>query len=159
MPYPLGPVTASSLPLVVRRVSSLQFSLSNDTGDIAKVQEAVEAALVFHQFCYRDILVVRLALEEALVNAIKHGNHFDPNKQVCVYCRVDAEQLEVLITDEGLGFDPRSVPDPTAEENLDRSCGRGLYLMHHFMDEVTIVPPGNTIRMTKRWEWSDRPLA
>jgi serine/threonine-protein kinase RsbW len=151
--HSLTPETVSSLPSV-RRVSSLQFVLPSDPGGIVKVQEAVEAALVFHQFCRRSILAVRLALEEALVNAIKHGNRMDRSRKVWAYCRIDPEQFEIVITDEGQGFDPALVPDPTALENLEHSCGRGLYLMRHYMDEVVIVPPGNTVRMTKRRDWA-----
>ena len=83
-----------------------------------------------------DIFAIKLALEEALVNAIKHGNQMDPDKRVLVGYQVTPQRFEIRITDEGQGFNPEDVPDPTAEENIERPCGRGLLLMRGFMTEV-----------------------
>lgn len=97
----------------------------------------------------RDIFCVCLALEEALVNAIKHGNQMDPAKQLVVAYRVESESIEIKIQDEGNGFDPGDVPDPTAAENLERPCGRGLLLMRHYMNEVEYNARGNVVHMKK----------
>ena len=81
-----------------------------------------------------DVFSIRLALEEALVNAIKHGNQMDRAKSAIVISyRASSDRFDVHITDEGSGFDPSDVPDPTAIENLERPCGRGLMLMRHYM--------------------------
>ena len=100
-------------------------------------------------FTEREIFAIRLAVEEALVIAIKHGNQMDRGKKVHVTYHVHADRFDVLITDEGPGFDPEDVPDPTAPENLERPCGRGLLLMRHYMTEVTFHPPGNRLTMAK----------
>jgi len=90
---------------------------------------------------------VRLALEEAFTNAFKHGNLDDPAKSVRFDWRVDPDRIELEVQDEGPGFDPASVPDPTEQENLDIPAGRGLMLMKAYMTHVTIHPPGNRIEM------------
>ena len=92
---------------------------------------------------------IKLALEEALINAIKHGNQMDRSKSVRVSYRVLPDRFEVHVTDEGAGFDPADVPDPTAVENLERPCGRGLMLMRHYMSEVAFSGRGNCVVMSK----------
>lgn len=97
-----------------------------------------------------DVFAVHLSVEEALVNAIKHGNRFDPGKRVTVGCRLARTWLQIRIADEGEGFDPAEVPDPTAEENLELPSGRGLMLMRSFMTEVRFSERGNAVHMEKR---------
>jgi len=93
---------------------------------------------------------VRLALEEAINNAIKHGNRGDPAKAVEIVCSVTPERAEITVRDQGEGFDPASVPDPTAEENLQKPCGRGIMLMRAYMDEVRYNAKGNAVTLLKR---------
>ena len=93
--------------------------------------------LVEESGCCQDVGDVRLALHEALMNAIMHGNHCDPEKYVRMSVAVDADRkLTITVEDSGSGFDPTRLPDPTAGENLYRECGRGVYLMKQLMDEV-----------------------
>jgi len=98
---------------------------------------------------------VRLALEEALVNAMKHGNRMDPARRVVLAYRLSPERVEIRVRDEGAGFDPGMVPDPTRDENLQRPCGRGIMLMRSYMDEVSFVCSGQEVQMVKhrkpRW--------
>ncbi len=96
-----------------------------------------------------DLFAVHLALEEALVNAIKHGNQKDPEKFVTVMFDVDPERVRIEITDEGSGFDPADVPDPTDEDNLELPSGRGLMLMRTYMSSVTFNEYGNQVVMEK----------
>ena len=96
------------------------------------------------------LFAIRLALEEALVNAIRHGNKSDPGKSVTVCTEVDDKQATITITDEGNGFDPGIVPDPTADENLEKPCGRGIMLMRSYMDKVEFNERGNEVRMIKK---------
>jgi len=93
---------------------------------------------------------IKLALEEALNNAIKHGNRYDPAKRVEVAFEIDREQAAITITDQGEGFDPDAVPDPTTDENLEKPDGRGIMLMRAYMDEVRYGEPGNRVHMVKR---------
>lgn len=92
---------------------------------------------------------VRLAFEEALVNAMKHGNKMDPARSVTLAYRVSPERVEIRVADEGPGFDPGVVPDPTADENLNKPCGRGIMLMRCYMDEVAYAADGKEVRMVK----------
>ena len=100
-------------------------------------------------FPERDLFGVRLALEEALVNAIKHGNRMDPEKQVHVNCQVHGDRVRIVIEDEGTGFDVNDVPDPTSEENLDKPGGRGIMLMRAFMSRIEYNDIGNRLLMEK----------
>lgn len=92
---------------------------------------------------------VRLAMEEALVNAIKHGNRSDSTKQVHIACRLFPERLWIQVTDEGRGFDPSQVSDPTDPANIESPCGRGIMLMRSFMSHVEFSPPGNRVVLQK----------
>jgi serine/threonine-protein kinase RsbW len=80
---------------------------------------------------------VGMALREALANAIKHGNKLNAEKRVLVHMLLVDGQLRIEVEDEGEGFDPASLEDPTSPGNLLRSSGRGVFYMHQFMDEVT----------------------
>jgi serine/threonine-protein kinase RsbW len=130
-------------------VISADLVLPSDPAEARVVQERIEQALQARQAADRDIFSIKLALEEALVNAIKHGNQFDRSKSVRVAFAVHLDRFEVTITDEGPGFDPADVPDPTAVENLERPCGRGLMLMRHYMTEVAYNDRGNSVVMRK----------
>ena len=98
-------------------------------------------------FSEKEIFGVRLAVEEALVNAVKHGNRNDPAKCVWASWHVGPNRVLVEIEDEGEGFDPRAVPDPCAPENIERSCGRGLLLMRTYMTRVRHNRRGTALTM------------
>jgi serine/threonine-protein kinase RsbW len=127
----------------------LSETISSDLAEARRIQCEIESALHRASFAEHDIFAIKLALEEALVNAIKHGNNLDRSKTVHVNCCICPERFEVQITDEGPGFDPEEVPDPTAPENLERPCGRGLLLMRHYMTEVAYHNSGRAVRMAK----------
>jgi serine/threonine-protein kinase RsbW len=128
---------------------SAEVTIPSDPAEARRVQEEVERQLKLHHFSDHDIFGIRLALEEALINAIKHGNQMDRSKLVRIAYHVFPERFEIHITDEGAGFDPCEVPDPTAVENLERPCGRGLMLMRHYMSEITFTQRGNCVSMSK----------
>ena len=128
---------------------SVEVVIPSDTVEARRVQDEIEQRLKEYRYGERDIFSIRLALEEALVNAIKHGNQLDRNKSVRIHYRVLADRFDIRITDEGTGFDPSDVPDPTAVENLERPCGRGLMLMRHYMTEVVFHGGGNSVSMSK----------
>jgi serine/threonine-protein kinase RsbW len=94
---------------------------------------------------------IDLAIREAMVNAIRHGNQFDAAKQVTLSLETTPERLTIKIRDEGKGLDPATVPDPLAQENLCKGSGRGLLLMRTFMDRVEVakLSPGTEITLTK----------
>ncbi len=101
-------------------------------------------------FSPRDAFGIRLALDEAIVNAIKHGNGFHPDKTVRVNCLIDDEVFRIEIEDQGSGFCLEDVPDPTEEENLELPCGRGIMLMRSFMSKIEYNTSGNKVLLEKR---------
>src|SRR5579871_3847373 len=95
---------------------SAEVTIPSDLAEARRVQEEIVAALVAGRYSEHDVFSIKLAVEEALVNAIKHGNQMDPGKRVTVAYRVTADVFEVRIVDEGPGFNPEDVPDPTDPE-------------------------------------------
>lgn len=93
---------------------------------------------------------IKLAVQEAINNAIKHGNRFDPDKRVEITYSIGPDETTITISDEGDGFDSEHLPDPTAEENIEKPTGRGVMLMRAYMDEVRYNKKGNQVRLTKR---------
>ncbi len=124
--------------------------IPSDTEAGQAVQERIVSRLESLEYSMRDVFGVRLALEEALVNAIKHGNGLDPDKTVRVNCLIEDDLLRVEIEDQGPGFNMSDVPDPTAEENLERPCGRGIMLIRSFMTSVEYNAKGNRVVLEKR---------
>jgi serine/threonine-protein kinase RsbW len=114
-----------------------------------RVLEELLERLQSEDWTSREIFGIRLALEEAVVNAIKHGNSLDPNKQVHVICQSSSEKIWIKIADEGPGFDPEAVPDCTDAEHLDVPHGRGIMLMRNFMSRVEYNDQGNVVTMEK----------
>ncbi len=117
--------------------------------EVPAVLDAVVAAMEQFDYPRKDTFAVRLALEEALVNAIKHGNRGDPAKEARLRYSVSAEMVLLEVEDEGAGFDPAGVPDPLAPENLERPSGRGLFLIRKYMTWMSHNERGNCITMCK----------
>src|SRR2546423_9927738 len=115
---------------------TFELTIASDPCEVQRIQDHIEGQLKQHLFEDRDIFSIRLALEEALVNAIKHGNQLDRSKKVHIQCAIQKGRFEIGIADEGPGFNPEEVPDPLCEENLERPCGRGLFLIRHYMTDV-----------------------
>lgn len=126
-----------------------ELVIPSDLAAARQLQSEIEEALQIAQFPEAEIFAIKMAVEEALVNAIKHGNQMDPDKRVKVVYTALPDRFDVKITDEGPGFDPSDVPDPTAPENLERPCGRGLLLIRYYMTDVTFDSSGSTICMYK----------
>ncbi len=133
-------------------VETFQTSIPSDTAAGQELQEQIIAILENLQYLSRDVFGIRLALEEALVNAIKHGNRMDPDKRVQVDCQIGHQFIRIEIEDEGQGFDLDDVPDPTDDINLERPCGRGIMLMRHFLSTVEYNEVGNRVILEKHRE-------
>jgi serine/threonine-protein kinase RsbW len=114
------------------------------------ILEDVTAAMAAEGYSDPDVFAVRLSLEEAIVNALKHGNRGDPGREVWLRWYVGVSFVVVTVRDQGEGFDPRRVPDPLAPENQDRPGGRGLLLMRHYMTRVRFNRRGNGVTLCKR---------
>ena len=100
---------------------------------------------------------VLVALDEAIVNAIKHGNKCDPRKAVHIVAEFSSEGVRFIVSDEGPGFEREKVPDPTEPCRLLEPSGRGLLLINHIMDEVRFNKCGNRLEMFKRPANSTQP--
>jgi anti-sigma regulatory factor (Ser/Thr protein kinase) len=100
---------------------------------------------------YPDEIIrkMKVSLTELLVNAIFHGNRKDYTKKVLIGHIVDSEKTVVSIMDEGAGYNPETIPDPTLPENLGKDCGRGLYIVRHYVDKIEYNGRGNRIMITK----------
>ncbi|MDP7029085.1 MAG: ATP-binding protein [Phycisphaerales bacterium] len=122
--------------------------------ECSEVMETVQAALQEAGLGETAAFAVRLSLEEALANAVRHGHAGDAERPIDVSAEITGGVVRLEVADEGPGFDPTAVPDPTAEENLTIASGRGLSLIRAFMTDVEVVPPGNRIIMTYRVETS-----
>ena len=125
--------------------------------EVSPFLDDVVAALAGLGYSPRDCTGVRLALEEAPVNALRHGNGGDPAKQVRVRYHIGPEAVLATVEDEGLGFDPDRMADPTLPENVERPGGRGLLLMRHFMGWVRLPRRGNCVTLCKRALRPSRP--
>ena len=96
---------------------------------------------------------IDMAVREAVTNAVLHGNRQDDNKTVDIVLKSSPDAVEISVHDQGPGFNPEEVPDPTANENILKASGRGIFFMRTFMDEVDwLIRPegGTTVRMLKR---------
>lgn len=112
---------------------------------VERIMEEVSQA----GFSTRDQFGIRLSVDEAVTNAIKHGNRLSPDKKVRIEFQRNDAGVRIEIEDEGDGFCPEDVPDCTADENLDRPTGRGLMLMREFMTRIEYSEKGNRVVLEK----------
>lgn len=117
---------------------------------VEEIQTEVCMELAQRGYDREAVFAVRLAIEEAIMNAYRHGNDGDAEKKVYFLCEIDDDSVSVEVGDEGPGFEPDKVPDPTNIDNLDVPSGRGILLMREYMTEVEFVHPGNRVRMAYR---------
>ena len=115
----------------------------------AQIIEVLLKQLHSANWSNKDIFGIHMAMEEAIMNAVRHGNQCAPDKQVHVEITISGDQFYAKITDQGDGFDPAAVPDPTLYENLNKTCGRGVTLMKNFVDEVIFNEKGNSVELKK----------
>lgn len=120
--------------------------------DTACIEEAVEL-LALHCFAGRQpsrraAFRFRVALAEALANAMRAGGQGGPDRRIEVAAELQLEVIRVAVTDPGDGFDPGTLPDPTLPDTLERECGRGLFLIRNLADHVEFNDRGNIIWMT-----------
>jgi serine/threonine-protein kinase RsbW len=135
-----------------REKTEIAFPSSLESIDEAVI--AVAGAATSAGFDDTALFGIDLAMREAMVNAVKHGNKLDETKTVRISFEKTPEMFEIIVRDEGEGFDFENLPDPTDPANLLKESGRGAFLIRNFMDEVEwkLAPTGGTIlRMTKKF--------
>jgi serine/threonine-protein kinase RsbW len=124
-----------------------KIRIESKVGSLRIVENAIDEATTIigiSQDNYGKILVSAM---EAVNNAILHGNHSNPEKMVDIEIGYKAKELKITVTDEGSGFRPELVPDPTTPENIEALNGRGIYLMSHLADKIEYNKNGNSVTM------------
>ncbi len=112
------------------------LEIESDPNNLITIEEFVNYFAMDLQLGEEKLSALLLAVTEAATNAIKHGNKCDCNKLVKIDVTVDGDTLRIVVKDEGKGFDPSQVPDPTEPDNLLKDSGRGLYLMKVYMSDL-----------------------
>ena len=133
----------------VNPVDMTEMVVPNNLRAAKKPEDQILAALERNGYSADTIFAIKLALEEAMTNAVKHGNRNDPSKHVTVQYLVNERYTVVMVRDEGAGFCPTAVPDPTHSENIERPFGRGIMLMNSYMTKVHFGANGNEVWMLK----------
>lgn len=129
----------------------MRFSLSSTMESVGEVEAAAEKFATEAGLDEDERFRVTMAVREASVNAVLHGNEYDPAKKITASFENTGDKLVITIADEGKGLDPDTLPDPLAPENLMRGTGRGIFLIRSFMDEVHFrqLHPGTELTLVK----------
>jgi serine/threonine-protein kinase RsbW len=124
-----------------------KITIKSTVENLRVVEKAIDEATAeigISQDNYGKILVSAM---EAVNNAILHGNKSNPEKMVDIEIDQNDSYLQITVTDEGRGFNPETVPDPTTPENIEELNGRGIYLMSHLADKIEYSKRGNSVKM------------
>ncbi len=154
MREPEDDVALLGVELLLEKAQRKVIAISSIPSEVTRVEDAILPVLSNKGYGERAIFACKLALEEAVINAIKHGNELDDTKKVTIGFSVDDDRTILSVGDEGPGFDPQHVPDPTLDENLIATSGRGIALIRAYMDEVRFNEKGNEITMIKYAPWA-----
>lgn len=135
--------------MTVQRVS---YTLDSSLDSVNKAEEEATKVATRSGFDEDETGRISMAVREAMVNAVLHGNHYDPNKRVSISFETTGNELVITVQDQGAGLDPDNVADPLAPENLLKQSGRGIFLIRAFMDEVKFrkLDPGTEVTLIKR---------
>lgn len=145
------PEEADSIAVITPKDGRISFSLSSTMDSVSEVEAAAEKLAEHAGVDEEERFRITMAVREAAVNAVLHGNEYDPNKKITVSLENTGTALVFTIADQGKGLIPESVPDPLAPENLLRGTGRGIFLIRSFMDEVHFrqLHPGTELTLIK----------
>jgi serine/threonine-protein kinase RsbW len=129
----------------------MNFSLSSTMDSVSAVEAAAEKLAEEAGLDEDERFRFTMAVREAAVNAVLHGNEYDPAKQIAVTMENTGADLVITVADQGKGLNPDTLPDPLAPENLLRGTGRGIFLIRSFMDEVHFrqLHPGTELTLVK----------
>lgn len=132
-------------------VSRFSYTLDSSLDSVNKVEEAAEELAQKSGLDEDQVFQITMAVREAAVNAVLHGNQYDPEKKITAYFENTGDSLIIRISDQGKGLDPSTLPDPLAPENLLSGSGRGIFLIRSFMDEVhfKLLNPGTELTLIK----------
>jgi serine/threonine-protein kinase RsbW len=128
----------------------MKMTIASDYREAREVQRLIRDAVEKAGFDPDTQFGIKLALEEAVINAIKHGNKLSKKKRVKVEWTITPEAAEIIIEDEGPGFERTRVPDPTRDGNLEKLTGRGILLIEAYMSDVEWSKGGRRVRLFKK---------
>ncbi|GGG91277.1 ATP-binding protein [Silvibacterium dinghuense] len=134
-----------------QQAGRITYTLESSLDSVNKVEETAEQLAKKAGIDEDEIFKITMAVREAAVNAVLHGNSYDPDKRITASFENNGKSLVIRITDQGKGLDPETLPDPLAPENLLRGSGRGIFLIRSFMDEVHFkqLHPGTELTLIK----------
>lgn len=134
-----------------QEASRITYTLDSSLDSVDRVEQTAEELAKKAGMDEDEIYRVTMAVREAAVNAVLHGNSYDPEKRITATFENTGEALVIRIADQGKGLDPATLPDPLAPENLLRGSGRGIFLIRSFMDEVhfKLLHPGTELTLIK----------
>lgn len=135
-------------------VETTELTLPSSIGAVNEAAGAVARILGNLGASEQLMFGIDMAIREAVTNAVIHGNKQDYAKQVRVDIKSSPDEIEISVRDEGAGFNPTEIPDPTTAENIMKTSGRGIFFMRNFVDEVEWLNPpggGTTVKMIKRF--------
>jgi serine/threonine-protein kinase RsbW len=129
----------------------VSYTLESSLASVNKAEQTASEVAAKSGFDEDECGRIAMAVREAAVNAVLHGNRYDPAKRLTISFETTPDALTVAVRDEGSGLDPAALPDPLAPENLLKQSGRGIFLIRAFMDEVrfSALSPGTEITMVK----------
>src|SRR5271163_3292044 len=133
------------------QASKVTYTLESSLDSVNRVEQTAEELARKAGLEEEEIYRVAMAVREAAVNAVLHGNAYDPEKSITASFENTGDSLVIRIADQGKGLDPDTLPDPLAPENLLRGSGRGIFLIRSFMDEVhfKLLHPGTELTLIK----------
>lgn len=137
--------------LAGQQASRITYTLESSLDSVNKVEQTAEQMAKKAGIDEDELFKITMAVREAAVNAVLHGNSYDPDKRITASFENTGESLVIRIADQGKGLDPATLPDPLAPENLLRGSGRGIFLIRSFMDEVHFkqLHPGTELTLIK----------
>ena len=129
----------------------VSYTLESTLDTVNSAEETASKLATECGFDEEEVMKIGMAVREAAVNAVLHGNGYDPSKKVTLAFECTSQNLVITIRDQGKGLDPEKIPDPLAPEHLLKTSGRGIFLIRSFMDEVEIHPSqtGTEIKLIK----------
>src|ERR1700691_1610873 len=129
----------------------VSYTLDSTLETVDSAEQAASRIAVEAGFGDDEVMQISMAVREAAVNAVLHGNAYDPGKKVKLDFETNSRDLVITICDQGKGLDPAKIPDPLSPDNLMKTSGRGIFLIRSFMDVVEIHPSqsGTELRMIK----------
>lgn len=130
--------------------ASAEVWLAHDAEAIRRAEAELLDAVEKAKYSEASSFAIRLALEEAIYNAFRHGHKNLPHEKVCLSWKVHRDEVHIKVQDRGPGFNPDALPDPTSSERLELPHGRGVMLMKAYMTEVSYNDLGNQVTMIYR---------